>query len=173
MAIIDILLSAWDRFLANRQIGTVQSRGQTYRVFKTQQPQTQKPRPVALFGASPDGFALDYVTYRSAKVNGPAVEPQPLQTELKSFDSDPEKPFTPDPNMPSMIGHGKKLNYSNQSDQRAVNHFSGETTAEAWDGIVRANEPKRSLETSRRGREQTEADRQGQDLKRYPFDFSS
>lgn len=174
MPIIDILLSAWDNFLNNRGIGKVQA-SRPYRMepFKTTSIEPKK-LSVALFGANPnEAFGLDWASYRSPKPQGPATTPQSLQSELKSVDSDAGlETWKPDPSKPSLTSHGRVLNYQNQSDQRPVLSFSG-TIDEKWDGIVRSTEPKKSMETSPRGHDKTEGDRQGEDLRRYPFDFST
>jgi hypothetical protein len=96
-----------------------------------------------------------------------------LPAELKNIDADSSlERWVPDLTKPGLVSHGRRLNYENQSDQQAITHFSGETTAERWDGVIRSNEPRKSLETSRRGHDKTEGDKQAEDLKRYPFDFS-
>ena len=170
MSLVQFALARFDAFINRIQgfqptIGRVQS----YR-REPFQSATKRPRPVALFGASPDGFALDYVTYRSPKTMGAGT--QPLAPELKNIDADSNlERWVPDPSVPSLISHGRALNYSHESDQRPVLSFRGETS-DVWDGIVRSSEPKKSLETSRRSHDKTEGDRQAEDLKRYPFDFS-
>jgi hypothetical protein len=161
--------AVWEDFLARRQIGRVQA-SKAYQMQKFTNAQPTKRRAVPLFG-SDSGFGEDWASYRTPKTQGPGA--QPLPPELKNIDADSNlERWVPDPSVPSLISHGRALNYQHQSDQRPVTHFSGETTAEAWDGVVRASEPRKSLETSRRAREKTIADKITEEWNKVePYDF--
>jgi hypothetical protein len=174
MSIIDTVLKRWDEFTFQRErrlqqvFGFQSGRVQTYRRQPFQSAEPQK-RAIPLFGSEPGAFGEDWADYRVAQVKGSG--PQPVQPELKIVDANVHlEDWKPDPSIPSLVSHGKRLNYENQSDQRPVVSFQGEV-ADKWDGVIRSNTPKKSFETSRRGGDKTEADRQ-RDLKRYPFDFS-
>lgn len=137
--------------------------------YRMQPFSAEKSRPVALFGASPDGFALDYVTYRTAKPQGPGT--QPLQTESKEFDADVEKWKGPNPNIPSLVPHGRRLDYSHAAtDQRPpVGHS---VTPGDKPITLDAVEPRKDFQALRNRHEPTPGDQAALDLKRYPYDLS-
>ncbi len=130
----------------------------------------QKPRGIPLFGTdSSEAFALDWSNEVGRPKGGvvPKIEKENRDGEYLNLEN-----WQPNPNLPSLVGHGKRLTYQ-PTDQQPIRQFDGETTAEAWDGVIRSNENRKSFETSRRGHEETEGDRQAQDLKRYPYNFTS
>jgi hypothetical protein len=66
-----------------------------------------------------------WTSYRTGQVKGSG--PQPLQTELREVDSSVNlERWVPDPNIPSLVAHRRKLKYENQCDQKAVCSFQGE-----------------------------------------------
>lgn len=151
----------------------IAGRSQNYRMQSFSQP--KKPRPVALFGSTPDGFALDYVTYRSPSlgVQG-TINPGVPKYERENADGEYLNPenWQPNPNLPSMISHGKHLNYSRGTDQQAVHSFMGETTSEAWDGIVRNEPKKKDFQNVSRGHEKTVGDKISEEWnKTETYDF--
>jgi hypothetical protein len=150
--LIDILLAAWDRFLANRQIGGVQSKGPTYRVFKLE---PEKPvRAVPLFGANfNESFGLDWTNEVGKPKGGivPKIERENRDGEYLNLET-----WKPNPNLPSLVSHGHALTYQ-PTDQQPIRSFSG-SVDEKWDGQIRATEPRRSY-LSARSREKTVADK--------------
>jgi hypothetical protein len=160
MAIIDEILQRLDNFTFNRRRRLEQVFGQSQREvihFKNE-------KAVPLFGASPDGFALDWVTYRQPQTR--YVPTQPIQRVnthgyIKSGEGlrPPEK---------SELEGGKRLTYSG-TDQRPTSFGHDVSTSDK--AIELHHEPKKTLESSR-GHDVTEGDRQAADLRKYPYDFS-
>lgn len=104
-------------------------------------------RAVPLFGADGSNEFEDWASYRTPKLNGPGT--QPLQAELKVVDSDIDKwDGRPNPNLPVMPSHGRRLDYEKSTDQQPISKGIL-TPADVWDGVVRSNVPKKSLESSR------------------------
>jgi hypothetical protein len=152
--------------------GPVKSRSQSYRVEPFQNAEPKK-LPVPLFGSNPnEAFGLDWVSYRSSQLQGLAMQPQPLQAEFKSVDENMDRPFQPNAAIPSLVGHGRRLDYSTNTDQRPVAHFSGDTV-DAWDGQVRNITKRPDFQAVRAKSEPTLGDLHAIDLKtKYEFDFS-
>jgi hypothetical protein len=92
---------------------------------------------------------------------------------MKQFDDDIEKWKGPNPDIPSLVAHGRKLDYTHQSDQRPVLSFSGETS-EAWDGEIRNTTKRPDFQGVRKTSGPTVGDLHALDLKtKYEFYFSS
>jgi hypothetical protein len=166
--VIDRVLQRFDIFMARFQ-PVSRVRGYRQQPFQNA---LQKPRPVALFGATPDGFALDYVTYRAPSVGiQGAINPAAPRYERENPDGEINlETWKPNPNVPSLISHGKRLDYSRGTDQEPIRSFSG-TIDEKWDGLVR-NIPKRpDFQSVRTKREPTIADAHAEDIRKTGYDF--
>jgi hypothetical protein len=126
-------------------------------------------RAVPLFGADPSNEFEDWANFRTPKLKGPGTGTQPLQTELKEYDSDVDKWKGPNPNLPSLLSHGKRLNYDDSTDQRPIKAFQGEI-GDIWDGQIQ-NTPKKDFQSVRTSREPIIANVYARDIRKNGYDF--
>jgi len=169
--IIDVALARLDAFLSRIQgVLPVSGRVQFYRQQSLQN--APQEHAIPLFGAESGAFGEDWADYRVAQVKGPATQSQPLQNEMRQYDGDIEKWRGPNPEIPSMVAHGKRLDYGRNTDQQPIHSLSG-SIDEKWDGQIRNVAKRPDFQALRGKSEPTIGDQHAIDLrKKYEFDFS-
>jgi len=166
--LIGRVLERFDAFTA--RLEQARSMPQPNRVTYLKNLESPK-KAIPLFGSDPeDPFGFGYSRSIPAPVMG-AINPNAPRYERENLDGeiDLEK-WKPNLDIPSLVSHGKALNYEHVSDQKPIVSFQGEI-GEKWDGQIR-NVPKTDFQAVRGGHDKTEGDRQAEDLKNYPFDFT-
>lgn len=171
MGVIDIVLQRWDNFLVNREIFWV---GQTLPLPEksTAFTQPKKPRAIPLFGAD-SGFGEDYAVYRVSQPQ--PFGPQPLEhrENVHGFIRGVgEPPLPAERGYEDPVTSPRASRTSETTDQKPISKGIL-TPSDVWDGIVRNEPKKKNFQTASRGHEKTEGDKQAEDLKRYPYDFSN
>jgi hypothetical protein len=173
MAVIDEFLRRFDRivndFTFNRERRMQQIFGQSQREvihFKNE----PKRKPVALFGSDPnEAFSLDWVSYRSPKLNGPGTQPLEHHENVHGYvNPDSKRPIVDqEPYMDAATSRIFKRT-SEATDQKPTSIGHDVSTLDKE--VTLWKEPKKSLEGSRT-HEKTIGDRIAEEMKKESYWF--
>lgn len=172
LPLIDVLRARFDNFMNRLGFRPAVSAVKGYHQQPLQNAQPKK-HAIPLFGSDPeDPFGFGYSAIRSTQPQGPGS--LPLQSELKVVDADANlEDWKPNPDIPSLISHGKKLDYSHAGDQKptSVGHDISPLDKEI---TLNSVEARKDFQSARGKSEPTIGDLHAIDLKKhYSYDFST